>query len=143
MGTAMRVEFLTLAAAGTAAMFLLTAAQRPTVLAQASAGLWEISGAPGAKAPLRQCVADIAALGRFEHRGRTCKSNVIRSDGSSTVLTYECGGHGFGRSEISVVTPRNLRIGTQGISDNLPFNYVLQARRIGDCSAKTSPAAAH
>jgi hypothetical protein len=26
-----------------------------------------------------------------------------------------------------------LRISTQGISGGLPFNYVLQARRIGDC----------
>jgi hypothetical protein len=126
-----------------AVMLALTAAQRPAALAQASPGLWEISGAPGAKAPIRQCVADIAALGRFEHRARTCKSDIIRSNGSATVMTYECGGHGFGRSEISIITPRNLRIGTQGISDNLPFNYVLQARRIGDCPARTSSAAAH
>jgi hypothetical protein len=124
-------------------MLALTAAQRPAALAQASPGLWEISGVPGAKAPIRQCVADVAALGWFEHRGRGCKSDIIRSNGSSTVLTYECGGSGFGRSEISVITPRNLRIDTQGISDNLPFNYVLQARRVGDCPAKNSPAAAH
>jgi hypothetical protein len=30
-----------------------------------------------------------------------------------------------------------LRISTQGISDGLPFNYVLQARRIDDCSKGT------
>jgi len=32
-----------------------------------------------------------------------------------------------------LITPRSIRIETQGISDNLPFNYVIQARRVGDC----------
>jgi hypothetical protein len=139
----MQVRVPILMAAGAAAALALTAAQRPAALAQASPGLWEISGVPGSKAPIRECVADLVALGRFEHRGRSCKSDIIRSNGSTTLLSYSCRGGSFGRSEISVVTPRNLRIGTQGISDNLPFNYVLQARRIGDCPPKTSAAAAH
>jgi hypothetical protein len=58
---------------------------------------------------------------------------VISDDGSSTVIRYSCGGAGFGHSEIDVLTPRSLRISTQGISSGLPFNYVLQARRIEDC----------
>jgi hypothetical protein len=28
-----------------------------------------------------------------------------------------------------------MRIETQGISANYPFNYTIQARRIGDCAA--------
>ena len=31
-----------------------------------------------------------------------------------------------------------LRIGTQGISGGLPFNYVLQAHRVGDCAKNAS-----
>ena len=128
---------------GAAVTLALTAAQRPGPLAQANPGLWEISGAEGAKSPIRQCVGDIAALAQFEHRGRNCSSRVISSDASSTVIEYRCGAAGFGHSKIDVITPRNLRIETQGISDNLPFGYVLQARRVGDCPAKTSSAAAH
>jgi hypothetical protein len=132
-----------LAAAGAAAMLALTAAQRPGALGQASPGLWEISGVQGAKSPIRQCVGDLAVLAQFEHRGRNCSSRLISSSGSSTIIEYRCGGAGFGRSKIDVITPRNLRIDTQGISDNLPFGYVLQARRVGDCPPKTSSAAAH
>jgi hypothetical protein len=136
-----RVAILLTAGAG--AMLALTAAQRPGALAQASPGLWEISGAEGAKSPIRQCLSDIAVLAQFEHRGRNCSSRVISSDASSTVIEYRCGGAGFGHSKIDVITPRNLRIETQGISDNLPFGYVLQARRVGDCPAKTSSASTH
>ena len=61
-------------------------------------------------------------------------------NGSSTAIDYSCGGAGFGHSEITVLTPRSLRIETQGISDGLPFNYVLQARRVDDCPKSASVA---
>ena len=131
-----------LVAAGAAAVLALTAAQQPGAIAAASPGLWEISGVPG-KRPARECVGNLAALAQYEHRGRSCARNVISSNASSTIIEYRCGGAGFGRSKIDVITPRNLRIDTQGISDNLPFGYVLQARRVGDCPAKTSSASAH
>ena len=60
---------------------------------------------------------------------------MISDSESQTVIEYSCGGGGFGRSKVDVITPRSLRIETQGISDNLPFGYVLQARRVGDCAA--------
>ncbi len=109
------------------------AAEQPASIAQAQPGLWEISGAPGANAPSRQCVADIAALARFEHRAKSCAAKVLKNSGSMTSIEYSCGGAGFGHSEIQTITPRSLRISTQGISDGLPFNYVLQAHRIDDC----------
>jgi hypothetical protein len=52
----------------------------------------------------------------------------------SVTVSYKCGAAGFGESEIEVLTPRSLRISTQGISDQLPFNYVLQAHRVGECA---------
>ena len=120
-----------------ATTLLLIAAAPPSALTQAQPGMWEISGAPGARTPVRQCVADIAVLARFEHRAKTCVAKIVKDDGSSTFIQYSCGGAGFGNSEIDVITPRSLRISTQGISDGLPFNYVLQARRIDDCSKGT------
>jgi hypothetical protein len=53
-------------------------------------------------------------------------------------VQYTCGAAGFGRTQIDVLTPRSLRISTQGISDGLPFNYVMQARRMGDCTKSAS-----
>lgn len=114
------------------AMVLIGAAE-PSALAQTQPGLWEISGAPGSLAPVRQCVLEIAALARFEHRASACSARVLKDAGSSTAIDYSCGGAGFGHSQIDVITPRSLRISTQGISGGLPFNYVLQARRLDDC----------
>ena len=111
------------------------AAHPPSGFAQVQPGLWEISGIPGAASPLRQCVADVAVLARFEHRSSNCSSKVLRETGSATEIEYSCGAAGFGSSQVSVITPRALRIATQGISDGLPFNYVLQAHHIGGCPA--------
>ena len=66
--------------------------------------------------------------------GANCSLSVISDNGSATKINYKCGAAGFGETEIEVITPRSLRISTQGISDQLPFNYVLQARRIGECT---------
>jgi len=122
------------AALGSAALLSLAAAQ-PSALAGVAPGLWEIRGAPGAAKPVRQCVAQVAALAQFEHRGQSCTRVLINSEGASATYHYTCAAGGFGQSSISVITPRALRVETQGISDNAPFNYVLQAHRIGDCPA--------
>ena len=133
-----RITTLLLAGGGVAAALTLIAAARPAALAQSQPGLWEISGAPGSRSPIRLCVNDVAALARFEHRSNVCTAKVLKNDPSSTVIDYSCGAAGFGHSEIDVITPRALRISTQGISDGLPFNYVLQARRIDDCPKNTA-----
>jgi hypothetical protein len=114
------------------------AAAQPAALAHVAGGLWEITGAPGAEAPIRQCVADVVALAQFEHRGRNCSRSVISDRETSTTIGYKCGAGDFGQSQVDVLTPRSLRISTQGISDQLPFNYVLQARRVGDCEKSAS-----
>jgi hypothetical protein len=131
---------LILAAGGLGAALALMAAAQPSALAQTQPGLWEISGAPGTSAPIRQCVADVAALARFEHRSKPCRAKILKDSASSILVEYSCGGAGFGNSDIEVITPRSLRISTQGISGGLPFNYVLQARRIDDCPKVTASA---
>jgi hypothetical protein len=77
----------------------------------------------------------MAALARYEHRSRSCTMKVISDSSSAAVVEYSCGGAGFGHTKLEVITPRSLRIETQGVSQNLPFSYVLQARRVGDCPA--------
>jgi len=128
-----RVLSLTLIAAAPLAALALMAASQPSVLAQVSPGLWEIDGLPGAKAPARECVADVTALAQYEHKSKSCRRAVVGSGPNFVVIQYSCPGSDFGRSKMTVITPRSLRIEAQGISDNLPFGYVLQARRVGDC----------
>ena len=130
MGWVLKLGGLSAAAALVAA---LSAAAQPSALSQTRGGLWEVEGAPGAGGPIRQCLADTRALAQFEHRGLACPRSVISDSGTSAKIEYNCGGSGFGSSKITLVTPRSLRIETQGISKGLPFNYVIQARRVGDC----------
>ena len=133
----MRVaRFLPVAAAGAAFLLALGAAQKPAALATAMPGLWEVTGVPGVRAPARECLADPIVLAQFEHRGKICPRQVLRDGASSATIEYHCAGADFGRSEIDVITPRSLRVETQGIADGLPFHYVLQARRVGECLGK-------
>jgi hypothetical protein len=120
--------------AGTASLLLLVAA-RPAALVQTRPGLWEISGLPNAGRAVRQCVADTALLAQVEHSGQNCTQVVVKDGSTNTVIEYKCANGGFGRSKLTLLTPRALRIETQGISANYPFNYVIQARRVGDCTA--------
>jgi hypothetical protein len=124
-----------------AAPAALLAAAPPSALSQVAGGVWEITGAPGTQAPFRQCITDVLTLARFEHRTRNCSQSVLSDGPSSTRINYDCGGAGFGQTKVDVITPRSLRISTQGIADQQPFNYVLQARRVGDCAK--SPSAPH
>ena len=126
-------SLLLLAAVGTAAPAVTAAIAPAGVLAPVQPGMWEMSGAPGMP-PVRQCIADISVLARFEHRAKSCSARTVRESGNSTAIDYNCGPAGFGESDVTVLTPRSLRISTQGISDGLPFNYVLQARRVADCA---------
>jgi hypothetical protein len=117
-----------------AAASLLTAATPLPRLAQIPGGLWEVSGVPGT-APVRQCMA-LRTVTQFEHRSEACPRALISQSGDTTVFQYNCPSGGFGRSEVTVITPRSLRIDTQGISGGLPFHYVLQARRLGECLSR-------
>lgn len=120
-------------AAGAGAL-ALGGATGPSTLAGVKAGMWELEGVPGTNGPARACVADIQLLTRYEHRNsKGCSGKPVSDSGSSTVVEYSCGAAGFGRTRIEAITPRNLKINTQGISDQLPFNYTLNAHRIGDC----------
>ena len=124
-------RFLMPAGMGLAALMLGAAALPPVIAA--SGGLWEVSrSASGANAE-RRCVPSASVLAQWEHRNAQCSRTVLSSTATQAVINYTCPGGGFGRSHIRVITPRTLRIETQGISQGLPFSYVLHARRVGEC----------
>ena len=124
---------LALAGLGGAALLLtLAAAQRPASLASIEGGLYEIDRlGPGGRP--RICIADPMVFASYEHRGRACTRVVISDGPGGAVIHYTCSGGGFGQSTVKALTPRSLRVETQGIADNAPFQYVFQARRVGNC----------
>jgi hypothetical protein len=112
---------------------LPAAALVPHALAPAMGGLWEVSRSASGQNPTRICVASPDQLAQFEHRQRQCSRTVVSDSGTQALISYTCPGGGFGQSKMTLITPRSLKIETQGISDNLPFNYQLHARRVGEC----------
>lgn len=120
--------------AGLALVAMLTlGASGPRALAPASPGLWEVGHSAKADGERMICVPDPVLLGQIEHRGGACSRTILSDEGDKVVIDYTCRGGGFGRSEMTLLTPRSLRISTQGISAGGPFNYVIHARRVGDC----------
>ena len=118
--------------AALAAALTLSAAG-PSLFAQTQSGLWEVTRS-GAE-PVRMCVADTAALAQFEHRSAKCARTIVKDGQSEAVIHYTCRGGDFGQTSATLLTPRSLRLQTQGISGGAPFQYVLQARRVGNCPA--------
>ena len=125
--------------AGAAALLLLVAAARPAALAETSPGLWEIERPP-------EC-AKLRSANAWPTRRRSPPSSIAARPASrswsaippsTTVIDYTCANGGFGHSKLTLLTPRSLRIETQGISANYPFNYVIQARRVGECTVSLS-----
>jgi hypothetical protein len=122
-------------------LLLLTAASQPVALATLTPGLWEFAGKPQTE-PQRLCIADMASLAQIEHRSSKCTRVVIRDLPNLTEIHYTCTGGGFGRTTLKPITPRSMKIDTQGIAGGYPFSYVLQARRVGDCPGG-APTRAH
>lgn len=108
----------------------------PHALAPASGGMWEVSKSATGHNPTRICVATPVLLAQFEHRQRNCTRKVLTDVGTETLISYKCPAGGFGQSKMTLITPRSLKIETQGISDNLPFHYQIYARRVGECAAR-------
>ena len=125
-----------LAAAVTLSASLAAAAGFPRALAPAAGGLWEVSQSATGRDSTKLCVPSPDVLAQFEHRQGRCTRKVIRDSGNLAEIHYTCADGGFGRSAVTLVTPRSLTIDTQGISGGLPFHYKLYARRMGNCVAR-------
>jgi hypothetical protein len=118
-------------------VFMLSAAAAgPHALDPASGGLWQVGHSANGAPDKALCIADPVELGQYEHRGGQCRREILSDHGNKTVIDYVCADGGFGRSEMTLLTPRTLRIATQGIAAGAPFNYVLHARRVGNCPAR-------
>ncbi|URD61975.1 hypothetical protein M8312_05565 [Sphingomonas sp. KRR8] len=96
-------------------------------------GLWSVSRSATGSHAVNLCVKDFAALGQWEHRGSTCSRSIISQTGSDTVVRYSCPGGDFGQAKLTTLTPRSLRVETQGIHSGEPFHYELFARKSGTC----------
>ena len=103
---------------------------------RAMAGLWEVSARADGHGAQRVCLQSLSPLLQWEHRSLRCSQKVVSSSPVGARVDYNCGPAGFGHSELTVITPRTLKVDTQGISGNYPFQYTVHARRVGDCAPR-------
>jgi hypothetical protein len=109
---------------------------RLAALSHLEPGLWQLRDLDDARAAHQAiCIGDPAILMQVQHRNAPCSRLVIANDPQGATVHYTCPASGFGRTSLRVETPRLARIETQGISDNAPFAYRLEARRTGSCKA--------
>ena len=109
---------------------LLVAASLPH--AMVGPGQWEI-GKSASERGEKICLPDPAMLMQWEHRAKQCTRTIDTSSLDHAEVHYTCVGGDFGTSRVEVLTPRSIKVATQGIADGLPFGYVLHARRVGAC----------
>ncbi|MEO5808849.1 MAG: DUF3617 family protein [Sphingomicrobium sp.] len=124
---------IALIGAGMAAAMASGSPGLPRAMTPALPGLWDVSHSADGKNAERVCLPDPSMLAQWEHRSGRCTRVVIEDSGTKAVIQYTCADGGFGRSDLTLLTPRTLRIATQGISQSYPFAYTLHARRVGDC----------
>ena len=96
-------------------------------------GQWNVATNATGTNGTNHCLPDAAILTQWEHRRAQCTRVVLSGTQYRADVQYTCTGGGFGNSKVQVLTPRSVRIQTQGISNGLPFGYTIHARRVGNC----------
>lgn len=95
-------------------------------------GMWTLREAGGG-APRSMCVADVVMLFQVQTPAPNCTRLVIENEPRTATVNYSCRGAGYGRTTISVETPRLIRISSRGMNGGAPFDVDYEARKTGAC----------
>lgn len=136
MTRAYRRRRIALVLTGIALFAIPAEAAAPVIaaLAKLQRGKWQVRELDGATPAANICIGDPDQLIRFAHRvGPLCNTEILHNGATAATVQYSCPGRGFGHSALRVLTPRAVRIDSQGFSNGRPFSYQLDARRIGAC----------
>jgi hypothetical protein len=112
----------------------LIAASLPGALQRVAGGAWAVSRSARGTDSVAVCVSNPAILTQWEHRGRICRSTTLLQTPGEAIVDYTCAGGEFGRTRLTMITPRTVRLETQGIHLGEPFGYIYHARRLGSCA---------
>ena len=99
-------------------------------------GLWQLrsvgAGTSGVAID-KLCVGDPSQLTQIQHGDIPCNRYVVRSTPTSVTVSYTCRGQGQGLTTIRKESGRLIQIQSQGIRNNSPFSFSVEARRAGTC----------
>ncbi|MBC2665037.1 hypothetical protein H7F51_05875 [Novosphingobium flavum] len=102
------------------------------MLGRISEGRWELRRRDGSVQ--RICIDSGKRLIQLRHPESPCNRLVLEDGPSSVTVQYTCRGKGYGRTHIRLETGQLVQIESQGIAEGLPFEFVAEGRRIGDCT---------
>lgn len=105
----------------------------PLAFARIKPGGWQLRSLDASAPPRRICLTDPSELVQLRHPGAACSRFVLDNEASSTTVHYTCTGAGYGRTTIKVETSELIRIESQGLAHQAPFQVALEGRRTGDC----------
>jgi hypothetical protein len=99
-------------------------------------GMWQfraVGGGPTGTAISRLCVGNVTKLAQIQHLGNDCTQRILRSNPASITISYTCKAAGQGTTTIRKETGKLIHIDSQGIKNNSPFAFDVEARMIGAC----------
>jgi hypothetical protein len=94
-------------------------------------GQWQLREAGGSVRSL--CLGDASQLLQLRHGSAACKITVLDDSPARTTVHYSCAGAGFGRTTVTVETPRLVHVDTQGVAEGEPFVLDYEGRHTGAC----------
>lgn len=97
-------------------------------------GAWQLRALDGSAPTARICLGNADELIQLRHPGAACSRFVLANDGAAATIHYTCTGAGYGRTTIKVETPDLIRIDSQGLAHQAPFQVALEGRRTGSCA---------
>jgi hypothetical protein len=132
----LRLAFAAIAVVALGAVAIPAVGQRPALgmLDQLEAGRWELRLREAGGGVERMCLRDGRSFIQLRHPHEQCESYVVSDLPSDVTIQYTCRGKGYGRTHIRKESGRVFHIEAQGIASGLPFNFVAEARRIGECA---------
>ncbi|WAC24144.1 DUF3617 domain-containing protein [Blastomonas sp. SL216] len=125
---------LPLCALGLAAFSAPADAPELAMLNKLQPGLWNLKERGSADASDKLCVRDARKLLQLRHRDQQCSRFVVSDEPDEVTVTYRCPGGGSGRTTIKYEGRGLVQIDSQGIAQNSPFAFALEARYAGACA---------
>ncbi|AWW73046.1 hypothetical protein CD351_01245 [Erythrobacter sp. KY5] len=95
-------------------------------------GEWTIKHRDGS-ADRKVCVRTGEELIQLRHMTSGCSRFVVEDGANKVTVQYTCPGDGYGRTNIRKESGALVQIESQGIASGLPFQFVAEARRTGNC----------
>ena len=121
---------------GAAAAFAAVQGNGSNLLDSLSRGMWQfraIGGGPAGTDVANLCVGDVSKLAQIQHKSFDCEQYVVRASATTVTISYSCRGKGQGLTTIRKESNKLIHIDSQGIRDNSPFSFTVEARNSGPC----------